>query len=138
VHVPAGTAHPLVRASSYGLDAGYLAEARGRALVLVQVESAGADAEAVASTEGIDGVFVGPLDLAASVGRAAEPAHPQAVEARRRVEEAVLATGKALAGFAAPGDSAAAMGDRGYTMVADAVDLALLRDAAVERLAGPP
>ena len=129
-----GAAHPLVRASAYGLDAGYLAEARARALVLVQVESASADAGAVAQVDGVDGVFVGPLDLAASVGRAAEPAHPQAVEARRRVEEAVRATGKALTGFAAPGDSAAAMGDRGYALVADAVDLALLRDAAVERL----
>eukprot|EP00793_Prasinoderma_coloniale_P001497 PRCOL_00003301-RA len=131
-----GTAHPLIRASSYGLDAEYLAEARRRVVLFVQVETANADAAAIAASDGVDGVFVGPLDLAASVGRAAEPAHAEAMQARLHVEEAVLASGKALAGFAAPGDSAKAMHSRGYSLVADAADLGLLRDAAVQRLSG--
>ena len=138
---PAGTRGVMITARMCGYAADppslkeYYATAEQNLCVLVQVESpAAVEAIPEMARTGNDGVFVGPLDLAASVGRAAEPAHPQAVEARRRVEEAVRATGKALAGFAAPGDSAAAMGDRGYALVADAVDLALLRDAAVERL----
>ena len=131
-----GVAHPLVRASRYGLDADYLQEARERLLVLVQIETeaAAANAAAIASVDGVDGVFVGPLDLAASMGYAADPSAPEAVAVRTKVEQDVAAAGTALTGFCAPGDSVDAMVARGYSMVAADADLALLRTGALASL----
>ncbi len=58
------------RASRYGRVPGYLTKANDEICVLVQVETRTAldQLEAIAKVEGIDGVFIGPSDLAASLG----------------------------------------------------------------------
>src|SRR5208337_5039509 len=48
--------------------------------------------ERVAAIEGVDGIFIGPADLAASLGHAGEPGHPKVVEA---VESAIRRIRKA-------------------------------------------
>lgn len=66
------------RAASYGLDADYFKTAEQNLCVLVQIETrAGLDAlEAIAAVEGVDGVFIGPTDLAASLGHLGNAQHP--------------------------------------------------------------
>lgn len=63
--------------------------------VFVQIENAeGVDAAAeIAAVEGIDGVFVGPSDLAASLGLLGQQTHPDVVDAVRRTFAAVRAAG---------------------------------------------
>jgi len=58
------------RAARYGGVPGYLARADEEICVLVQIESrSGLDnLEAIAAVDGVDGVFVGPADLAANCG----------------------------------------------------------------------
>jgi 2-keto-3-deoxy-L-rhamnonate aldolase RhmA len=54
------------RAARYGLDTGYLAGAQAELCVLVQIENAAGlkDLERIADVDGVDGVFIGPSDLA--------------------------------------------------------------------------
>jgi 4-hydroxy-2-oxoheptanedioate aldolase len=60
----------ITRASRYGAVDGYIARANDEICLLVQVETAEAlrNIEAIAAVPGVDGIFVGPADLAASMG----------------------------------------------------------------------
>src|SRR3569832_1608555 len=65
------------RASRYGRTPGYLGKANDEICVLVQGETREAmnELEAIAKVDGIDGVFIGPSDLAASLGHLGNSAH---------------------------------------------------------------
>jgi 4-hydroxy-2-oxoheptanedioate aldolase len=65
------------RASRFGRTPGYLTKANAEQCVLVQVETGPAldQLEAIAQVPGVDGVFIGPSDLAASLGHLGNPAH---------------------------------------------------------------
>jgi 4-hydroxy-2-oxoheptanedioate aldolase len=71
------------RASAWGRRANYANEANAQVCVLVQVETrqALAHLDAIAATEGVDGVFIGPADLSASMGHIGNPGHPEVQEA---------------------------------------------------------
>lgn len=66
------------RASRYGMVPDYVARANAEICLLVQAETAEALAriEEIAGVEGVDGVFIGPADLAASMGHPGQPSHP--------------------------------------------------------------
>ena len=76
------------RASRFGRTPGYLTKANSEQCVLVQVETRSAldHLEAIASVPGVDGVFIGPSDLAASLGHLGNPAHP---EVQKAIQDAV-------------------------------------------------
>jgi 4-hydroxy-2-oxoheptanedioate aldolase len=78
----------IPRASGYGRIAGYARRCEEELCVLVQIESrAGLDAiEAIAAVEGVDGLFVGPGDLAAALGHVGDPKHP---EVQAAIEDAI-------------------------------------------------
>lgn len=90
-----GVGSAFARASRWNRTAGYLADARIG--VLVQVESrAGLDAlDDICSVDGVDGVFVGPADLAASLGHLGEPEHPDVVAAVEKAITTIAARGRA-------------------------------------------
>jgi 4-hydroxy-2-oxoheptanedioate aldolase len=79
----------VTRATKFGRIDGYAARAAEEICLLVQVETAQALAalDAILAVEGVDGVFIGPGDLAASLGHAGNPGHP---EVKARIEEAIL------------------------------------------------
>jgi len=87
------------RATRFGRIKDYARRAHQEICVLVQVETQGAlDAiEAICATDGIDGVFIGPADLHASLGHAGEIAHarvkPLIDDAIRRIRKAGKAPG---------------------------------------------
>lgn len=131
-----GVAPMCVRASGWGLDASYAARADSEALVLAQVETKAAMAKDVLEgilSSGVDGVFLGPADLSASCGRLGQVDHPEVFKLRERLEKTCAKRGMLLAGFAAGSRVSAAdmLHKRGYKLVASAVDVSLLRDAAV-------
>ena len=78
----------LTRATRFGKAAGYAARASEELCLLVQVETraALAEIEAIAAVEGVDGIFIGPSDLAASLGHPGDTAHKDVVAA---VEDAI-------------------------------------------------
>jgi len=78
----------LTRATRFGRVDGYAKRAHEELCLLVQVETGEAleSLEKIATVDGVDGVFIGPADLAASLGFAGEPDHPVVVAA---VEDAI-------------------------------------------------
>ena len=126
-----------VRASDYGRNTGYVATAERDLGIFVQIETADAleQLEAIAAVEGIDGVFIGPADLSASMGYAQEPKHPKVTaaidDAINRIKRCKKAPGILMVDEVRARECLA----NGALFVAVAVDLVLLRSAADERAA---
>jgi 4-hydroxy-2-oxoheptanedioate aldolase len=74
-----GVGAALARASAFNRIGDYLQTADREVCLLVQVENrAGLEAlDAIASVDGVDGVFVGPADLAADMGFLGRPGAPE-------------------------------------------------------------
>jgi len=87
------------RANRFGRVKDYAKRAQEELCVLVQVETAEAleQIEAIAKVEGVDGIFIGPGDLHASLGYAGETANPKVKpmidDAIRRIVKAGKAPG---------------------------------------------
>lgn len=71
----------------YTVHDDYLKQANAETLVLVQIETAEAvnNFQDIINVKGIDGWFVGPNDLAASLGHIGEPNHPKVMEAMEKM-----------------------------------------------------
>ncbi len=69
----------ITRASRFGMIDSYTANANAEICLLVQVETveALANLEAIAAVDGVDGVFIGPADLAASMSFPGNPGAPE-------------------------------------------------------------
>ncbi|AOO82620.1 4-hydroxy-2-oxo-heptane-1,7-dioate aldolase [Bosea vaviloviae] len=67
------------RAAAYGLIPDYFAKVQQEICVIVQIETieALADIEKIAAVDGVDAVFIGPADLAASMGHLGNTQHPE-------------------------------------------------------------
>ena len=116
------------RGSRYGRVPDYLKRADAEICVLVQVETgeALAQIEAIASVDGVDGVFIGPADLSASLGHIGNPGHPEVQAAIKGAVERLAAVGKP-AGILTPSEADARRYiEWGYRFVAVGSDLGLL------------
>lgn len=91
-----GVGSALARAARWNRVDDYLAEARSGLTVLVQIETAEgvANAAEIAAVDGIDGVFIGPSDLAASMGLLGQQDHPDVIAAVEQTIALVQAEGK--------------------------------------------
>ena len=76
------------RSSRWGRFPNYAKEANAQVCLLVQVETreALANLDAIAATEGVDGVFIGPADLSAAARPRRRPMHP---EVQAAIEDAI-------------------------------------------------
>lgn len=127
----------LTRATRFGRVKNYAQQAAQELCVLVQVETreAMAHIEAIASVDGVDGVFIGPADLAASFGYPGQPGHPEVVEAIEKAIGLLKRLGKP-AGILTPDEKfAARCMELGTLFTAVGVDVAVLARGA-EALAG--
>ena len=118
------------RANRFGRVTDYLARASEEICVLVQVETAKAleNLEGIAAVDGIDGVFIGPSDLAASMGHLGNPSHPELQAAFSEVPTRLAASGKP-AGILTPSEELARRYiEFGFNWVAVGNDLSLLAD----------
>ena len=86
----------LTRAGRFGAVAGYTARAEQELCLIVQVETVEAlgEIEAIAAVDGVDGLFIGPSDLAASMGHPGAPGHPAVVAAIEDAITRIVAAGK--------------------------------------------
>ncbi len=89
-----------VRANRFNAIPDYFSRARDEICLIVQVETREAmdNIEEIAATPGVDGIFIGPADLAASLGHPGEPNHPNVRSAIAESISRVRAAGKP-AGF---------------------------------------
>ena len=85
------------RASRWGRYPRYPTEANEQICLLVQAETTLAlhNLDAIAATPGVDGVFIGPADLSASMGHVGDPGHPQVQAAIEDAIARILRAGKA-------------------------------------------
>jgi 2-dehydro-3-deoxyglucarate aldolase/4-hydroxy-2-oxoheptanedioate aldolase len=120
------------RAQGYGQNVReYLASANDEILLITAVETpvAVANLGDILSVEGVDGIFIGPMDLATNMGYLGDPTQLQVQEAISEIEKEVLEARKILATISGSWEQAQRLYDRGYQMVmlmADGVSLAKL------------
>jgi 4-hydroxy-2-oxoheptanedioate aldolase len=85
------------RASRWGRYPQYAQEANQQVCLLVQAETTTAlqNLDAIAAVEGVDGVFIGPADLSASMGHVGNQTHPEVKAAIEDAFRRILKAGKA-------------------------------------------
>jgi 4-hydroxy-2-oxoheptanedioate aldolase len=98
-----GAGSSLGRASRWGRVKGYMSSAGDSISLYLQIETVTAvgNVEAILAVDGVDGVFLGPSDLAASMGHPGEQDHQDVVAAVERCLGLARAAGKP-AGVYAP------------------------------------
>lgn len=129
------------RAAYFGQNSmAYLQDANKEILVIVAVETGEAidNLDAILATEGLDGIFIGPMDLATSMGYFGTPSHPKVQEAIALIEEKTLKAEKFLGTVGGSWEQARAKYEKGYQLLmlmSDSVDLARLAGQTVEAFA---
>lgn len=120
------------RATRYGQVENYFATASDELCLVVQIETVEGmkNLEAIAQTDGVDAVFIGPADLSASMGYPGNPNHPEVLAAIKDIIMRMQAI-DVPAGLMSL-DPVAAKGyfEMGASFVAVGVDLLMLADAA--------
>ena len=106
-------------------------------IVMVETRQGLNNVEEIAATQGVDGVYVGPTDLALSLGLpptldVVEPAHAEAVA---RIKDACKRHGVAAGIHAASAETAKKHADAGFDTITAGTDATLLAEAARARLA---
>ena len=129
-----GNAHFVVRASGYGADPDYGRKANEEILLIAQIEQREAidNIDEIAGVDGIDMLFIGPNDLAGSIGRFEDLGNPEVTAAVEEAENRILRSGKMLGGFPLPGRSDQSLAEKGYRFFARHSDIWLFRSAAAE------
>ncbi|MGO4665322.1 4-hydroxy-2-oxoheptanedioate aldolase [Bosea sp. 2RAB26] len=118
----------VTRATRFGRVADYGKRAGEELCLLVQIETQDAldNLEAIAAVDGVDGVFIGPADLAASLGHVGEPGHPRVTALIEKAVGRIRACGKP-AGILTPDTAFAARCiELGTLFTAVGVDAAML------------
>ncbi|GAA3635689.1 4-hydroxy-2-oxoheptanedioate aldolase [Microbacterium awajiense] len=123
-----GVGSALSRSARWNRVDGYLADGDAHVSLFVQVETADAVAAAgeIAAVDGVDGVFVGPSDLAASMGLLGAQTHPDVVAAVRSAFAAVIAAGKPVGVNAFDPETADAYLEAGAAFILVGADVSLL------------
>ncbi|MCR9257464.1 MAG: aldolase/citrate lyase family protein [Alphaproteobacteria bacterium] len=127
-----------VRATMYA-GADYVANANAEIVTLAMIETkAGLDnLDAICATPGLDGVFIGPSDLALALGRKPGPdsEDPVTLEAIDRILAAAKAAGKVTGIFCASSEYAQRMIDKGMAFVTVTNDVSLLMKVPAQMIA---
>jgi 4-hydroxy-2-oxoheptanedioate aldolase len=91
-----GLGTSLARAAGWGQVTDYLHKANAEICLLVQAETTEAlrNLPEILEVEGVDGVFIGPSDLSASMGHIGNPGHPEVVSAVSGALRAIAAADK--------------------------------------------
>jgi 4-hydroxy-2-oxoheptanedioate aldolase len=123
-----GVASATSRASGFGSNPNYLADAHEDICMIVQIESrAGLDAiEEIAATEGVDALFIGPGDLAAALGHLGNSSHLDVQAAIAGALARIREAGKASGIFALSTDDAKARIAEGVSLVSIGTDIGVL------------
>lgn len=121
-----------VRAADFGRVKNYLQNAHLDTCILVQLETrAGLAAiEGIAALGGVDGIFIGPNDLAAEMGHLGNTRHPDVEALVRDGVQRIRATGKSAGTLAFNCDDAERMFDWGFNFTAIGTDVGILARGA--------
>ncbi len=123
-----GVGNALARSGRWNRVTNYLADGAEHVSVFVQIEAEEglANAAKIAAVDGIDGVFFGPSDLAASMGLLGQQTHPEVVKAVKSAFAEIKRTGKPVGVNAFDPTFARDYADAGAAWVLVGADVALL------------
>jgi 4-hydroxy-2-oxoheptanedioate aldolase len=141
LHAVAATRYPPLgvrgvsvtpRANDYGRIQNYHRNAHLDTCVLVQIETRVAlrEIESIAQVEGVDGIFVGPSDLAADFGHLANPKQTDVQAALKDAAARIRAASKAAGILTGSLDDVESLFAMGYNFVAVGSDVGLLARTA--------
>lgn len=128
---------PSPRASGIGMNPmNYMKKANDEILVMTAVETleAANNIDQLVQVEGLDGIFIGPMDLATSMGHFCDPSHPDVQTVIEKVEKAVIGSDKFLASVAGDMEIAKKKFDRGYGLVVAFADGGSLGSIAMKNV----
>lgn len=122
----------LTRASRFGAVPDYTRRADAEICLILQVETALALSriEEIAATDGVDGLFIGPADLAASMGHPGALDHPAVKAAIEDAIRRITATGKPAGILTSDAAFARACMGWGTRFTAVGMDIGLMLQAA--------
>ncbi len=120
------------RASRWGGISDYYQRAGDNVCLLVQVETVkGLESlDDILDVQGVDGVFIGPSDLAASLGHLGDPGHPEVVASITMAIERIVRSGKAAGILTADDALARTYIEQGVMFCAVGIDTMMLAQAA--------
>jgi 4-hydroxy-2-oxoheptanedioate aldolase len=106
----------------------YFQDADGQMCLLVQAETRAAmeNLDAIAGVDGVDGIFIGPADLSASLGHRGNAAHPEVQAVIEDGIKRIAKAGKAPGILTSNNDLAQHYLDLGATFVAVGTDVGIL------------
>jgi 4-hydroxy-2-oxoheptanedioate aldolase len=115
------------RGSAFGRYKDYFKRVHDEMCLLVQVETRAAMAklEAIAAVDGVDGIFIGPNDLAADMGYLGNWQHPEVWKVMEEAAKRIRKAGKAPGILVGEADGKRCL-DMGYLFVAVGADLGIL------------
>ncbi len=133
-----GVGASVARASDYGRIADYIATANDQTCLILQIESrAGLAAlPEILKLDGVDGVFIGPADLAADMGYPGNMNAPEVQDTIDATLKAIIATGKSAGILTFDPKTAARYQAMGVTFLGVGGDVAILTKAATALAAG--
>jgi 4-hydroxy-2-oxoheptanedioate aldolase len=120
------------RANDYGRVRDYHRDAHLDTCILVQIETRTAleEIETIAAVEGVDGMFIGPSDLAADFGHLGDNKHPEVQRAIKDAARRIRAAGKSAGTLSGTLDSVESLFDMGFNFTAAGSDVGLLARSA--------
>lgn len=125
------------RATKFGRVSDYVARVEAETTVLLQLETRQAveQAEEIADVDGVTGVFFGPADIAADIGKLGKPMDPEVWGLIKPAAQKLIAKGIPVGTLVLDPAFAAALLKEGFTFVACGTDASLLAKASDAALA---
>ncbi|PLW75321.1 HpcH/HpaI aldolase family protein [Cohaesibacter celericrescens] len=127
-----GYAAPVGRASHYGTNTDYLHSSNDELFLIAQIEHKDAipNIEEIAAVDGIDMLFIGPNDLAGTIGLLEQLGEDAAEELSATAEARITATGKLMGTVGRPRWTFGELKDRGHSLLIGPGDIGLFMSAA--------
>ncbi|MEP2717908.1 aldolase/citrate lyase family protein [Pseudophaeobacter sp.] len=120
------------RATRFGRISDYTARIEEETSVLLQLETRGAvaQAEAIAAIDGVHGIFFGPGDIAADIGKLGKPMDPEVWQLIKPAAQKLIAKGVPVGTLVLDPVFAVELLNEGFTFVACGTDASLLAKAS--------
>ncbi len=116
------------RATKFGRLTDYVSRVDDETTVIIQLETADAIAQAedIAAVDGVSGIFFGPADIAADIGKLGQPMHPDVWDLIKTAAQKLIAKGVPVGTLVLDADFAATLLNEGFTFVACGMDVSVL------------
>lgn len=120
------------RANDFGRVPNYHRDAHLETCILVQLETRAAlkEIEAIAAVDGVDGMFIGPSDLAADFGHLADNKHPEVQATILDAVKRIRSTGRSAGTLTGNLDDVETFFQMGFNFIAAGSDVGLLARGA--------